>query len=107
MSKALIDGLIKRRAERKSELDALLQAPTAETRDLNDEERGKFDAIEKEIREIDERIKELDEQLTRDAAAAEVAKRYKAPAPGDGVRSEPARLPARSAPLVLPGPGAR
>ncbi|MEV6046042.1 phage major capsid protein [Streptomyces xanthochromogenes] len=89
MSKALIDGLIKRRAERKTELDALLQAPTAETRDLNDDERGKFDAIEKEIREIDDRVKELDEQLTRDAAAAEVAKRYKAPAPGDGVKSEP------------------
>jgi HK97 family phage major capsid protein len=89
MPKALIDGLIKRRAERKTDLDTLLQAPTTEERDLTSEERGKFDELEKEIREIDERIKELDEQLTRDAAAAEVAKRYKAPAPGDGVRSEP------------------
>jgi HK97 family phage major capsid protein len=77
VSRALIDALLQRRAERKSELDALLETPTSEKRDLNTEEREKFEAAEKDIRELDQRVTELDDQLKRDDASAEVAKRYK------------------------------
>ncbi|MEU5424025.1 phage major capsid protein [Streptomyces olivoreticuli] len=76
MSRALIQALMQRRADRKAELDELLKTPTAETRDLNEDERAKFEAVEKEIREIDDRVTELDEQQTRDDASAEVARRY-------------------------------
>ncbi|WKK26562.1 phage major capsid protein [Streptomyces olivoreticuli] len=76
MSRALIQALMQRRADRKAELDELLKTPTAETRDLNEDERAKFETVEKEIREIDDRVKELDEQQTRDDASAEVARRY-------------------------------
>lgn len=90
MSKAMIQGLIKRRAERKTELDQLMTAPTAENRNLTTDEQTRFAALETEIREIDARVTELDEQIVRDDQAAAVAKRYNLSAPGDGVVSEPA-----------------
>jgi HK97 family phage major capsid protein len=90
MSKAFIQALQKRRAEQKTQLEALLETPTKEGRDLNDEERGKFEAIETEIRSIDARVAELDEQARADEKAAETAKRYELSQPGEGVRSEPA-----------------
>jgi HK97 family phage major capsid protein len=90
MPVGLIQDLLKRRAERKTSLDAIVQAARDDNgRDLTEEERGRFDALETEIREIDTRCAELDEQEKRDAAAAEMAKRYKLAQPGDGVRSEP------------------
>ncbi|WP_329564668.1 phage major capsid protein [Kitasatospora sp. NBC_01266] len=76
MSREFIAVLQARRAERKSELDAVLTAPTAEKRDLHAEERDTFERLEGEVRELDARIAELDEQLVRDDQAAEVAKRY-------------------------------
>lgn len=72
MSKTLIKGLIERRAERKTELDGLLETAKKENRDkLSEDEQARFDAIEKEIREIDARMTELDEQETRDNQAAD------------------------------------
>lgn len=77
MSKTLIQGLIERRAERKTELDGLLKTAQDEKRDkLTEDEQKRFDALETEIREIDARVTELDEAEQRDAQAAEVAKRY-------------------------------
>lgn len=77
MSKTLIQGLIERRAERKTELDGLLTTAQNEKRDkLSEEEQARFDQLETEIREIDERMRELDEQQQRDDQAAEMAKRY-------------------------------
>ncbi|MGW1892140.1 phage major capsid protein [Streptomyces sp. NPDC002004] len=89
MSRALIEALMQRRAERKTELDQLLETPTSEKRNLHDDEQERFEAIEKEIRELDDRVKELDEQQTRDDQAAEVTKRYKLSTPGEGVTAEP------------------
>lgn len=89
MSKEFIQALQKRRAEQKTKLAALLETPTKEGRNLNDEERGTFEAIEKEIRDIDARVTELDEQARADEKAAETAKRYQLSQPGEGVRSEP------------------
>lgn len=89
MSKAFIQALHKRRAEQKTKLEALLETPTKEGRDLNDEERAQFDTIETEIRDIDARVTELDEQATADEKAAQTAKRYNLSQPGEGVRSEP------------------
>lgn len=86
MSKAFIASLQTRRAEKKTQLDALLDTAVKAGRDLTEEERGSFDNLEKEIRDIDGRVTELDEQATRDAAAAEVAKRYR---PSVEVTSEP------------------
>jgi HK97 family phage major capsid protein len=76
MPNTLMQGLIERRAERKTELDRVLETPTAEKRNPTDDEQARFDAIEKEIREIDARMVELDEQQKRDDAAADMAKRY-------------------------------
>ncbi|MER6064834.1 phage major capsid protein [Streptomyces sp. NPDC001792] len=77
MSKTLIQGLIERRAERKTELDGLLTTAQNEKREkLTEDEQTRFDALEQEIREIDERMRELDEQQKRDDQAAEMAKRY-------------------------------
>jgi HK97 family phage major capsid protein len=76
MSREFITVLQARRAEAKAKLDAILTAPTAEKRDLTQEERGDFDRLEGEIRELDARIAELDEQLVRDDQAADVARRY-------------------------------
>ena len=59
-----------RRAAKKQELDELLAAPTAETRDLTTEESAKFDALVEEIRKTDERVAELEEQEKRENAAA-------------------------------------
>ncbi|MFJ8437669.1 phage major capsid protein [Kitasatospora griseola] len=86
MSREFIAALQERRAALKADLAQILTAPTAEKRDLNPEERGRFDAAETQIRELDERLAELDEQLQRDEAAIERAKRY---APSVEVVSEP------------------
>jgi HK97 family phage major capsid protein len=77
MPNPLIPGLIERRAERKKELDGLLETAKTEKRDkLSEDEQKRFDAAEKEIRDIDERLAELDEQQQRDDQAADIAKRY-------------------------------
>jgi len=94
MSRAMIQALMQRRAERKTELDQLMKTATAaaESRDdknLTADEKKSFEKLETQIREIDERVKELDEQIVRDGQAADVAKRYKLSQPGDGVQSEP------------------
>jgi HK97 family phage major capsid protein len=90
----MIQALMQRRAERKTELDQLMKTATAaaESRDdknLTADEKKSFEKLETQIREIDERVKELDEQIVRDGQAADVAKRYKLSQPGDGVQSEP------------------
>ncbi|MFF5029243.1 phage major capsid protein [Streptomyces collinus] len=90
MSKAFIQALQTRRAERKTELDRILETPTTEKRNLNEDEQARFDTIEQEIRDIDKRVAELDEQARADAQAAEVAKRYDLSRADEGVRSEPA-----------------
>ncbi|MFB7907650.1 phage major capsid protein [Kitasatospora sp. NPDC056076] len=87
MSREFITALQDRRAALKTELGEILTAPTSEKRDLNDDERARFDAKEAEVRQIDARITELDEQLQRDEQAAATAKRY-APT-GVTVTSEP------------------
>jgi len=90
MSRAMIDALMQRRAERKTELEALTQKATSEKRDtLNEAEQTRFAQLETEIREIDARVKELDEQIVRDDQAADIAKRYRLSQPGDGVKAEP------------------
>ncbi|MER6533011.1 phage major capsid protein [Streptomyces sp900105755] len=76
MPNTLIAGLIERRAERRTELDSLLTTARTEQRDrLTEEEQTRFDALEQEIREIDERLAELDEQQQRDDQAADIARR--------------------------------
>ncbi|MET7982528.1 phage major capsid protein [Streptomyces sp. NPDC005281] len=77
MPNALIPGLIERRAERKKQLDTLLETAKNESREkLSTEEQQQFDATEQEIRDIDVRLAELDEQQQRDDAAADIARRH-------------------------------
>ncbi|MBS2548805.1 phage major capsid protein [Catenulispora sp. NL8] len=71
----LINRLLERRAELKTELDAVLVAPTTENRDLNDTESQRFTDLTSDILKLDARISELHEQVTRDEAAAETARR--------------------------------
>lgn len=51
------------RAEKATELDAILAAPETEARDLNDAETAKFTAVRDEIRSLDETIAEREERL--------------------------------------------
>jgi HK97 family phage major capsid protein len=77
MPSPLIPGLIERRAERKKQLDALLETAKTEKRDkLSEDEQKTFDTTEQEIRDIDVRLVELDEQQKRDDAAADIARRH-------------------------------
>jgi HK97 family phage major capsid protein len=82
---AVADILAKRSAKNE-ELTALLETARTESRGLSEDESGRFDALEAEIRAFDERAKELDTQIKADDAAAEMAKRY---APSVKVTSEP------------------
>lgn len=59
-----------RRAAKKADLDSLLSLPTAEKRDLTEQESTQFDVLVEEIRKADERIAELETQEVRSAAAA-------------------------------------
>jgi HK97 family phage major capsid protein len=69
-----LEIMTERRAAKKAELDALLELPTAEKRDLNSDEDTKFSTLVEEIRAQDARIAELTEQEAREAAAAETRK---------------------------------
>lgn len=89
MSREFITALQDRRATIKAGLAELLKAPTAEKRDLNQDEHARFDAAEAEIRQIDARIAELDEQLQRDEQAAATAKRYAPPKASAQIGREP------------------
>lgn len=75
--------LLAERAALKTDLDAVLTAPRAEARDLNDEEAAAFaekrEAIKAKDTEIEqrrERITELEEDEKREARAAELTAQY-------------------------------
>jgi HK97 family phage major capsid protein len=97
----LIKSLIERRAKLKTELDALIAAPTAEARDLTTAEAESFAAKRDEIRALDERITELTEQAERDAAAAETARKFAASAE----HRSPADLRVTEPQVYRSGPG--
>ncbi|MEU2313144.1 phage major capsid protein [Streptomyces albidoflavus] len=95
-----LQELLEQRAALKADLDGVLTAPTAEKRNLTDEEQSAFDEKRETIKakdaEIDgcqKRIAELEESEARDTAAAELRARYgQAPTPapsGVTVTSEP------------------
>jgi HK97 family phage major capsid protein len=67
-----IEVLNTRRDELQAELDKLLETPTAEKRNLNDDEDAKFEALAGEIRKVDDRVAELADLAKRQDAAAEV-----------------------------------
>ncbi|MFI6819260.1 phage major capsid protein [Nonomuraea sp. NPDC050328] len=95
--------LLEERAELKTELDAVLTAPRAEQRDLNDEEstdfaekRAALKAKDEEIEERRKRIAELEEDDKREQRVAELAAQYgqtgeqREKASGVSVTAEPA-----------------
>lgn len=84
VSEALIRGLMDRRAALKSELDAVLVAPTADNRDLTVEEQTRFTETETEIRALDERITQLHEMIAADERSAQVAAQYQLNGPATG-----------------------
>jgi HK97 family phage major capsid protein len=67
-----IEVLNTRRDELQAELDKLLETPTAEKRNLNDDEDAKFEELAGEIRKVDDRVAELADLAKRQEAAAEV-----------------------------------
>lgn len=104
----MIKALQEKRAELRKNLDGILETVQTEKRTaLTEEERGRFDAGEAEIREIDARVAELDEQIRTDEAAAEVARRYAAE-PEDGEqRRSPADLQVTEPQVYRSGPSGR
>lgn len=93
---SLLTTLSERRVAAQTELETLLVAPEAETRNLNDDEATEFDAVRTRINELDERIAQLTDVEARNTAA-NAARLQKdtgtstsgKAAFGDGVRSEP------------------
>lgn len=89
--------LLTQRAALKTELDAILKAPTAEQRSaLTTEEQTAFDekrtavtAKDTEIEALETRIAELEESEKRDAKAAELRTRFGGLVPSVQVLSEP------------------
>lgn len=75
MSK-LLEQLRQTRAEKLAEMEKLIDTKKAENRNLTVEEAKRFDDLEIEIREIDERISELEEEEKREARAAELRRTY-------------------------------
>lgn len=69
-----LEIMTERRAAKKVELDALLELPTAEKRDLNSDEDETFAIVITELRKLDERITELADEASREAAANETRK---------------------------------
>ncbi|MFF2502189.1 phage major capsid protein [Streptomyces sp. NPDC058067] len=95
-----LQELLEQRAALKTDLDAVLEAPQTEKRNLTDDEQSTFDdkrdaikAKDAEIKAKEERIAELEESETRDNKAAELRSKYgQAPAAvasGITVTSEP------------------
>jgi len=70
----LIRALREQRDAKQKELDGLLEAPTAEKRNLSDEESASFDALVAELDGFDKRTAELVELDKRKAEAAEARK---------------------------------
>lgn len=76
--------LLERRANLKADLDKVLEAPTAEKRDLNADEANKFTEIrgaitkldDEEIKPLQARIAELEDQEKREAAANELRAQF-------------------------------
>ncbi|MGZ6838540.1 MAG: phage major capsid protein [Blastococcus sp.] len=87
-----------RRAAKKAELDSLLSLPTAEKRDLTEQESTQFDVLIEEIRKADERIDELETHEARSVAAA--AARVEA---GDVGEQRAAPAVVRDAPIYAQG----
>lgn len=71
---ALITALRESRDASQKALDALLEAPAAEKRNLTEDESAKFNEIREELAKFDERITELVELDKRKAEAAEARK---------------------------------
>jgi len=75
--KELIQKLLALRAERKQEMEAIVQKATDEKRAALDEsEKADFEAKASEIKEIDERVAELQDQETREEAAKKLREKY-------------------------------
>jgi polyhydroxyalkanoate synthesis regulator phasin len=81
--RAQMQNLLTQRAALKTELDATIEAPTKEKRDLTDAEQSAFtekrDALKAKDDEIDAlktRITELEDAEKRDATAAELRAQF-------------------------------
>lgn len=76
-----LKALIEKRADLQNEMEALINTADAETRAMSDEEGTRFDAIEKEIKDIDatiqreERAQAIDKKTFTEAAKPEVEER--------------------------------
>ena len=70
----LITHLRDNRDAAQKELGSILEKPTEEKRNLNDDETSKYEAKAEEIRKLDERIAELVDLDKREADAAEARK---------------------------------
>jgi HK97 family phage major capsid protein len=71
---SLITHVREAREAKQSELDELLKTPTAEKRDLTEDESSKFDEIRAELATFDERITQLVDLEARKADADEARK---------------------------------
>ncbi|MDJ0345957.1 phage major capsid protein [Streptomyces sp. H10-C2] len=83
----MINQLRENRAQLKREMDNLMAAPEKHGRALSVNERKRFNELEGQMLEINERDQELSDQLAADISAGQVARKY---APyGNGVTGEP------------------
>ena len=64
--------LLEKRAAKQAEMKAILEVAKTENRSLSDEESGKFDGLEKEIRELDNTIRAIQTERSLDLETPKV-----------------------------------
>jgi HK97 family phage major capsid protein len=74
--RSLIEDLKASRADSRAEIGRIMAAAQRGKRDLSTGEATRFDALETDVKELDERIKELTDQVTADEAAANTARKF-------------------------------
>src|SRR2546422_625693 len=79
----LITKLVEQRADKAKALDKVLEAPTTESRDLNEAEAATFASLKAEVEQLGARIVELREVEASSAAAAEEARNLPTQEGGD------------------------
>ena len=89
MDNPVLDAARAKRAKHQSKLDSLLEAPTAESRSLTDDETTEFEELASKITKLDAQISLLESEEARKAAAVTASADTVADAPAAVVRSEP------------------
>ena len=91
MSNSFLESLREKRAEKAGLIEATVNRAATETRDLSDIELANVQALDVEIKKLDERIEQMSEIELRNQKAAELAAKVDGGTPAE-TRQAPARV---------------